>query len=553
MIHRDIKPDNILIDGEGNVLLADFGIAKLVGGDTRLTATGGLVGTPAYIAPEQGQGLPITPSADIYSLGVVVYEMITGKQPYAAETPMQVVLKHMTEPVPSITAAMEGLPLVLENVMQRVLAKNPADRYETVSAFAQDFTRVLRSTEAGLSLPPAMLRPTADDRAGTINFTLPSNATQMPGSQTLTPAPTVVMQMGNNSVLLLGGLGLIALLIVTIAVLVIVALDTDEDVVTPTAVIAVENTPAVVPTVAPNFGSLTFSSVNAIGDTVNLRVQRFAPTAPGEQYLVWLRNTATGDTLQLGTLNTDALGSGVLSYTDPDGRLLPSVANAVLITRQAAADEPTSDVVYSGSVPLEVAQALNEILVASDEGSGGGSLLASVTTEAEIGAQHAGLAASAGSLGGMQTHAEHTINILQGGETDYNGDGRGENPGRSKLGLPYYLDLIEARLDTAITAPGTTTQLQAEAELIRVCLDNVRFWVAEVTGLEQEAIAAATIEAAADQVNEAQMLADHIIAGDDLNENNLIDPFEGECGLSQIENFSVLVGGMSILEGAVVE
>lgn len=550
VIHRDIKPDNILLDGEGNVLLADFGIAKLVGGDTRLTATGGLVGTPAYIAPEQGQGLTLTSSADIYSLGVVVYEMITGKQPYSAETPMQVVIKHMTEPVPRITSDMDGLPLVLEEVMMRVLAKNPTDRYETATSFAQDFRRAVHASESGMNFVPTPRPPTAvvgavSDTSQTVNFTTPSTPTQI---QNPTPTQTVIMQQGTSPVLLIGGLAIIALLIVAIVVLVIFALDRGGGEAGEPTQVALQTTqevgvePTIAPTAAPNFGTLTFSSVNAIGDTVNLRVQRF--TASGEEYAVWLNNTETGDTISLGSLNTDALGSGVLTYTDPDGRLLPSIANAVLITRQDAPD----DIIYSGSVPLEVSQALNEILVASDDGAS--SLLAAGLAEAEIGAQHAGLAASASSIGGMQTHVEHTINILLGGETDYNGNGRGENPGRSKLGVLHYADLIEQRLDAAINAPGTTTQLQAEAELIRVCLENTRFWVDEVAARGQDVFTAESIDPVAEQVSEAQTLAQAILDGTDLNGNNQIEPFEGECGLKQIETYGVLVGGMSILEGA---
>jgi hypothetical protein len=171
-----------------------------------------------------------------------------------------------------------------------------------------------------------------------------------------------------------------------------------------------------------------------------------------------------------------------------------------------------------------------------------------VLAEAKTADQHSGLAAKATNPGALHTHAEHTINILLGTLDDYDGNGRGENPGR-KIGLPFYLDAMDALLDRATSAPGADLHVQSEAELIRVCTGNVRGWVSDVIALEKELLTATDITAVEPQKTESTRLTTAIIAGTDQNQNGLVEPYEGECGLQQIPTFGVLAASMDIREG----
>ncbi|HEY5728766.1 MAG TPA: serine/threonine-protein kinase [Anaerolineales bacterium] len=150
IIHRDIKPANILMDNLNAPILTDFGIAKLLEGveGHTLTASGVGIGTPEYMAPEQGIGAStIDARADIYSLGVVLYEMVTGRKPYIADTPMAVVLKQMTDPLPRPTDFVPDLPEGVEHILFKALAKQPEGRYEDMNAFIAAMEGVLSEVQ----------------------------------------------------------------------------------------------------------------------------------------------------------------------------------------------------------------------------------------------------------------------------------------------------------------------------------------------------------------------------------------------------------------------
>lgn len=142
IIHRDLKPQNILIDENKNVKITDFGIAVAVSQDS-LTQTNTLMGSVHYLSPEQSRGSIATKQSDIYSLGIILFELLTGKVPFEGETAVSIALKHFREEIPSVREQNKEIPQALENVIIKATAKEPAERYSSVDEMAADLKTVL--------------------------------------------------------------------------------------------------------------------------------------------------------------------------------------------------------------------------------------------------------------------------------------------------------------------------------------------------------------------------------------------------------------------------
>ncbi|NCP86653.1 MAG: hypothetical protein CO094_12865 [Anaerolineae bacterium CG_4_9_14_3_um_filter_57_17] len=154
IIHRDLKPANILFDPNGEPYISDFGIAKMAQSSGTTVTGGAIIGTPAYMSPEQGQGEKVDGRSDIYALGVIVYEMLTGRQPYVADTPMAVVVKHITEPVPHILDVNPNLPIGLEKIIETAMAKKREERFASAREFSAALSALARG-EAPSFVPAA--------------------------------------------------------------------------------------------------------------------------------------------------------------------------------------------------------------------------------------------------------------------------------------------------------------------------------------------------------------------------------------------------------------
>jgi serine/threonine-protein kinase len=147
IVHRDIKPHNVLVDGEGRLKVTDFGIARA--GASQMTEAGSIIGTAQYLSPEQAKGAPVDQTSDLYSVGVVLYELLTGVVPFSGETPVEIAMKHLSSPPESPSAKRAEIPRELDYVVLRALAKDPADRYQSAEEMDADLARVARG--AGVS------------------------------------------------------------------------------------------------------------------------------------------------------------------------------------------------------------------------------------------------------------------------------------------------------------------------------------------------------------------------------------------------------------------
>lgn len=165
VVHRDVKPANLLLDDGGRVHVTDFGIASAAGLDT-LTLPGTVLGTVGYLAPEQARGEAATPATDVYALGVVAFELLTGRRPFASESQMAEAVAHVQAPVPSARGLVPALPEAVDDVLGRALAKDPRDRPESATELAEGLRRVFRDAEQETAILRAPTPSAAGDAPG---------------------------------------------------------------------------------------------------------------------------------------------------------------------------------------------------------------------------------------------------------------------------------------------------------------------------------------------------------------------------------------------------
>ncbi|MDP8924223.1 MAG: serine/threonine protein kinase, partial [Chloroflexota bacterium] len=194
IVHRDVKPSNILFTADGTPVLADFGIARMSAESEQLTVQGSLVGTPEYMSPEQALGDPVGPASDIYSLGVVLYQMVTGAPPFQSATAVATLRAQVEEPMPPTRLVNPTLPPRVDMVLERALSKSPRRRYASATALADAFERAVAGAstvatpmDPTMAVDPTMAGGMASPRA-TVAYAEPTGVLPVQRRSRLLPA-----------------------------------------------------------------------------------------------------------------------------------------------------------------------------------------------------------------------------------------------------------------------------------------------------------------------------------------------------------------------------
>ena len=544
VIHRDVKPGNILltsrsiqiIPGETLPLdfepvLTDFGLVRFLNSGQQ-TTIGQTAGTPAYMSPEQAMGLATDERTDIYSLGVVLYEMLSGKVPFDGETTMSVLLKHLNETPPPIP----GLSPALNHVLDRALTKQADDRFQSPKEFAEAFSSAL-------------------DEAADAS-TIVSITRVVKSAKENKPAPARPRRNYWRPALLAGAL--IALLGAAFLFNSIVPAANEE---TPTA-LPLSDTPTQFTSIALGpTGVLHFTDGNDVLDQAALITQAMPSPPSGSRYEVWLVNGT--ERLSLGFLSMDGEGKGSLLFDDPLKRNLLAQYSGVEVT--VAANEVTDE---NGSARTAYAYTLPGAAL----GYLRGLMVSFPTAPGEIGLIH-GLATNAGALqsaaqamrsefannneAGVRQNAESMLNILVGDQNpdlhkDWNGDGQITNPGDGygfllngdHLG---YIQAVYSHADYAVNASGASRNIIVHGERVKTCTQNLARWAPELRDQLLAILDAPTLAEMDAEIQRSAELADQILNGIDLNENSMIEPIAGECGVFVAYEFTYQMADMPLL------
>jgi len=534
VIHRDIKPGNVILHNKTGLfsgdlplspltepVITDFGLVRIHA--TTQTSTGKVSGTPAYMSPEQAHGLRVDHRSDIYSLGIVLYELIAGRVPFEAETAWGIIFKHINEPPPPIP----GIPPPVQKVIDRALAKNPDARYQTCRELAADYLDAIGMASDAKSVRMGTLPP----------ITRPPEPVTASETRDQPAAPAWKR---------IAGYSLTAILLVALAIwgFSIFFSPPGEEAI----------------------GLLRFQDGTARADQVTISTTSMEPPPPGSQYQAWLIEDDGEQRIPLGKIIFDQQNQGSLTYVDDQGQNLIGKYIKLEITLEPDPDpstNPSNDVVYSASLPPEGFKHVRHLLFsfnATPEKIGFIRGLDADTLLLTEAAQQMWAAFGAGNETDVDLHAERMLNIIFGSQSpehkDWNGDGNVDDPGdgyglllnAENLG---YIQGSFAHADLSLTSPDATRNMLIHGEHVKIVAKNLEAWTPQLRD-QLIGILAASFDSPdlEGMIRVAVALADKIRNGIDIDGNEKVEPISGEGGAATAYEHAHYMADMVIVQDA---
>ena len=551
IIHRDIKPANVLLRSQTKHItldeplpldvepvLTDFGLVRLLD-STMHTTTGSVSGTPAYMSPEQSRGEKVDKRTDIYSLGIMLYEMLAGAVPFQADTTFGMLMKHINEPPPII----KGISSDLQALVDRALAKDPSLRYNSAGELAAEFNAVF----SGQTVSPGTLHIAELARqAAQANQREKTQPVQEPASRRWR---RIAIEAG------------IALLFAFVLFRFVLP--------------SVTTTPTPTPNPNTPVGRMRFADVNDVMDKVSISAVIPTPTS-GMHYEAWLVSNDGTIKRDIGTILFDASGTGQLVFTDPDRKNLLREYNQIQITLErdnVSITAPNGEALYSSIFPTQALIHIRHVLVSypgapAEEALmqglyyySGSYINISINGDAELLPNFVYLtkAYETGDEAALRKRIEEIINLIVGdqsdmyqdydnsGEIDNNdGDGFGSLPNGDRLG---YIQETALHAKYAAEAPDSTANIRRYSANMQVCIQNMDGWTKQILPLALQLNEMPTGPEMKPIIDQLSVLGNNLVNGADGDGDGIIEPNPGECGAGlayedgwYIADFPILIG-----------
>jgi len=558
MVHRDIKPANVLLRSPAEPItidsnlpldvepvLTDFGLVRLMD-STMHTTTGSVSGTPAYMSPEQSRGEKVDHRTDIYSLGIMLYEMLAGAVPFQSDTTFGMLMKHINEPPPPI----KGLSADMNALIDRALAKDPSMRYESAGELANEFMALFN----GQTISPGTLHIAELARKAAEA----SNTRLQPAAQP--PSRVRWVRLGLEIAVAMG-----------LAYLIYTFIGPGAAAINPTPPPLDPNVPA---------GRLRFADFSGVKpmDQVILSLNNIVFPEQGEHFEGWLVADDGSAFRKIGTIILNDAGVGQVTLTDPDQQNLFKDYHQVIVTLESDGSEvtqPTGKVAYSSIFPAQSIVPVRNLLVAYENVPLKDALIqglwyysgyyVTISINGDRDTNITGLRAAwkTGDEATVRLRTEEIINQIVGDQSDqvrdYNNDGTIDNtpgeiatdgygafPNGTSIG---YIQVTSREAKLAADAPDSTSNIRTNSEKLQICLQNME---GRLNLILQSALELNDMPMGADMeatITDLEALGDVLLNGNDADDNGLVDAVSGECGANDAYSFAYALADMYLYPG----